>query len=480
MSKSVISVYSEPTVDLSELAETDFDEDTKHHGKSKRAIKKQSEHGRTYPIIEINNYKFHKEEIANVVLKTDGFLPEISVELQPTDGTFTSTRMPVDGDLVKLFIRSDSNVIKPIRCDFLIDKIHVENNSEEDTELNSAVISIKGKLNVPHIYDEVSFVKDDTSFNTLQEIATQLKLGFASNVSETNDKMPWLCSYSSRLDFIQNIIKYAWKGETSFFTAYVDVYYNLNFVDVEAQLQSLKEGDDAFLGQQDVAFKDTYDDDYGKTEATVTQKKLSNHSEMLSTNYSIVNYEPINNSATIAQNTGYTSSICFYDYSSNQMFSFDVNPLMTEGAAKDKITLRGAVGDDSYKDQKRVKFMGIQYTDNIHDMYNFAKIHNEMNRRELEKMQLRITLGIYNLNFIVMDPVPIDIYVGGQNGSVANELTKFDDEEEKRNAEGNRSFAQDKFYSGVYLLKSFELEYNRDKEIQETMILTRREWPTPY
>ena len=83
---------------------------------------------------------------------------------------------------------------------------------------------IEGKMNIPHIYDEVSQAYEGTSFEVLQEIAKELGLGFSSNVSTTDDKMRWVCPFKSKEKFVQEITDAAWSSPREFYTSFIDVY----------------------------------------------------------------------------------------------------------------------------------------------------------------------------------------------------------------------------------------------------------------
>ena len=96
--------------------------------------------------------------------------------------------------------------------------------------------SIQGIVDIPQIYlRKFTSYSKKTSFECLQEVAKECQLGFATNVSDSNDKMTWVNTGHQRLQFISEVVKNSYISDNSFLHCYIDYYYNLCYVDLEKE-----------------------------------------------------------------------------------------------------------------------------------------------------------------------------------------------------------------------------------------------------
>ncbi len=63
-----------------------------------------------------------------------------------------------------------------------------------------------------------------------------MNLGFSSNVRESNDEMTWINPNDTYKEFIKDITRYSWISEDSFIWTFIDFNYNLNYVDIQLEL----------------------------------------------------------------------------------------------------------------------------------------------------------------------------------------------------------------------------------------------------
>lgn len=475
MANNVIRSYFRPTIELEELSEPDGTHGTDGDEPAGKMV--QDDVGKTYPLLKANGTYFQPSDILSFELDTTGFIPTFSAKVQAGTQTFASLDAPVDGDIAQVFLKASSEVIKPIRIDFLITNIRTTKTSQED--MTGATMVIEGKMNIPHIYDEVSQAYDGTSFEVLQKIAKELGLGFSSNVSTTDDKMRWVCPFKSKDKFIQEITDAAWTSPREFYTSFIDVYYNLNFVEVNAQMQE----SEPFKGEVDDLFTKQYSD-VKVEEKMALEKRLSNHSQYKTTQYGIETYKPLNNASDLSRKYGYVYKLKFFDYSSMKPYEFAIEPLASDGAASEKMLMKGKPHDNSYLDQSKTNYLGVQYPDNMHEMYYYAKAHNMMNMVEIDKMNISVTLTMFNLNFIRYDSVPVSIFIGGGNQQDAERAMQLEDEK-VLSVDGSddpvvMKPVLDKFYSGTYVLKGYKIMFKQHERVKEEMILAKREWAKQY
>ncbi|MCK9417619.1 hypothetical protein M0Q97_13335, partial [Candidatus Dojkabacteria bacterium] len=193
-------------------------------------IKKLNDTTTNPPIVGTN---IDPKDIISVKLYNDKFLPEIELCCYDSNGILFNDLYPFDHDtLICLFVKSNSENTFPIRMDFMCTTF--ETIKSESRDIFKYVIH--GILNVDELHYNRYEAKRGTSYNILKEIALQLNLGWASNVSASDDEMCWINPQETYLHFIDEITKYSWISEDTFIWTFIDFYYNLNYIDIQAQL----------------------------------------------------------------------------------------------------------------------------------------------------------------------------------------------------------------------------------------------------
>ena len=88
---------------------------------------KVDELGLVYPMIRINDIVLARQNISAMTLSSNGFCPTISLSLVFEDTAFISKNMPKDGDMISLYIRTNTAAISYLRDDFIITSCNVSN-----------------------------------------------------------------------------------------------------------------------------------------------------------------------------------------------------------------------------------------------------------------------------------------------------------------------------------------------------------------
>jgi hypothetical protein len=465
-----------------------------------RDYKETKNVGTNFPYIEINNYVFNQDEILNFSIDYTGFLPKVSFKVFVKGKTFPSGAIPKDGDLASVFIRALNDTFKPIRNDYRITSV---TSKGADSEGMYGAYTINGELFVPHLYDEVVVSYKGTSYNVLKEIARELKLGFASNDTATADEQTWISPRTDYREYILSIADHAWKDEQSFFDVFIDVYYNLNFVNINNQFSEDTNVDLALL--TNLRITDTMGGETTEKQLTEltgqTSKILTNWPDYKGTPGFIHRYNVSNKSNQVSQAYGYKTYTQFFEQNSEQYWSIYVDPLNTEGAGGNKIILKGRTtkpgtpSEDYWKTQARHVWMGIQYTapeGNAHEKYNYAKLWNDRNNVELEKITINIDLERGNFNLYRGERIPLILFV---MNDIRHQTILNSPEQEQPDAM-YPSMILDRFYSGYYMIAGMSFSYSQDSPISSMgmpteenprnppgfihkVYLTRREWPTP-
>ena len=458
------------------------------------------------PFVKINDYFVSESELDSLTIDQRNFLPTITLQISFTNELFYSKDMPKDGDVISIMIRNKSDVLTPIRNDYVITSA-ISTGRATSSKLGQSM-TLFGELFVPGLKSYLGSASfRGTSMEVLKETARQLQLGFATNENETDDHQIWLIADTPN-EFIKDVTSKAWKNENSFFDCWIDIYYNLNFVNVQKQLLSAEDEVDigAALGNVD---KEWYWGSKTKdNEVAATPKVFSNYAGYRTTSFYVTNWKPTNRSSAITFEYGTSMNASFFEHLDNlypdpeakKYWNIEIAPDYDPEKVDSYILLRGRATYDasindgelaranySYVDlYKTAPWLGIQYTindpdadnlewsGNVHSNYMRAQVHNVINLVELDKLNVDINVQGTNMNIIKGDKIPVV-------------LIKKDPVEVKlAYKEAEQSSSLDFFYSGWYIVKGMTLNWQKTSvndsifsNYSQNFVLTRREWPTP-
>lgn len=478
---TIIKSILDPTIELDKIMFGDMDEGT--GDLDAKYLKTLGTLGMQYPFVMINSYIFKFKEIMKLVIDSTDFLPTVQIKLEMNvSGAFVSNGIPKDGDVVSIFINPRQDAFKPIRNDYLITSISSTHGSSEG---EGGILHIEGELRIPRLHDEPSVAIDGTSFETLKALALDLGLGFSTNEGDTDDKMVWHSGIDTYLDMIKHVAAHSWKDDNSFFKVFIDIYYNLNFVNVNTQFM---EDDNEFLtGVIDNITVGNHFGDFNKDTGQESPVVFTNHRSLNTTNFYIRNYNPINVGSSIANKYGYTYEPVFLEHNTLENWSIPVNPLVTPGAEEEKILLRGRPNEDFYKTHVQKQWLGIQYTNddhNVHGNYILSKAQNMINNMNTDKFNLKVEVNRINFNVFKYGRFPFIFFVQ-QDIIRAMQERKVDTEHDGGGyGEMGYDIAVDSFYTGWWLLKGFRISFARDNsdelnKFRQEFLLSRRELPLP-
>jgi hypothetical protein len=360
------------------------------------------------PFILINRFFIDRHNIAQFSIFNDEFLPRIKLKLSYKNSYFLYLYLPRKGDRVNFLMKSETSSFydideqkTEIRCDFIINSVNVSGHEyghmSEDNQ--SITIDIEGQLFIPKLFKKVSNVwKDKSSKDALKEICEELKIGFKTNFDETNDKMNWLCPMDTYYSMIQYIVQHAWIDDDSFFHAYIDIFYNLNFINVNDVLQekTTKE-EEKNMVVENVDFMDFYE---RAEELKISNKVLiTNFPTAKTTNYFIQNISFRNklDAATVYNGEGrgimwYNSDGIESEYKDKVIKSQELRePFYTN----DYDDLNAKVLDPIYEQN----FGGLEYQlpkHNVHKNYVKAKWNNFQKLQDFHLFEINCKLRMFN------------------------------------------------------------------------------------
>lgn len=334
------------------------------------------------PFIWFNDIQI--DTVEKFSLNSSDFLPTISIVFRDSYGYFDNLRFANDDDRVRVFIDSKSDLIRPIFLEFKILKF---------TKVEEGLFSMKGSLNVNKMYiTEIESYSNSTSFEVLRRVSEQSGLGFSTNVSNTDDSMTWV-NYGNRgMEFCRDVIKRSYRNESSFMWGFVDFYYNLNFIDIETQLNW------NISNQFGIA---TTDLDHIQAQLKLSDDEsasmvyLSNDSSSHGSSNFFESYRIFNNSTRKSIDKGYRSRVKYYDWKSKDFLIFE-----TESIKSNDINSLILKSDDSefLQDNVRHFWEGKMISNNVHSNYLYTNRQNETNINELQKIGMTIVLPVPNYN----------------------------------------------------------------------------------
>lgn len=436
--------------------------------------------------ISLNGFNLGKGDVQYCIFDNTKKYPTLTLRIAPNQTQFVAFALPKDGDIISLFYRSTIKELKPIRCDFVVSNCYLEGGESW---------IIYGVLNVPNFFNDSSFVINSTSLNTVKETSKKLKLGFATNETDTKDTQKWICANKPIDIFLDEVTQHSWKDETSFFDTYIDMYYILNYVNVWELLTNEKEKNvntgiykfRSFIESNKELImyqKDQEDEDeiLGFETPIVLNNWVSN---IVRENF-ISNIRILNQSSRISLENGYKRFVHFYDYTLNEKLEVPTQSITSKDATKDYILFRGKLGDKSYKSQNRHTWGGISYNlpdHNTHEFYKIAKEHNHQNIKEIDKFSIEVTLDAVNFNIYRYMVIPVIIYEYGEDvRKFLEDRTNFSSLEVGEIPMSNTPFMINQQLSGFYIVKGFYIDYEggvniNEPVVKQRLILTRTEHP---
>lgn len=460
--------------------------------------------GNDYPIIRINDMVLGKDDIQSMLISSRGFLPTIELSLKFANTALISKNMPKDGDMISVFVRTNTSAINYLRNDFIIN--HVDSNVSSKSANNT--VFLRGELFIEGFTsNNNTFGIIGTSKDVMKEIAKKFKMGFAYNdADDMDDLQNWLCCFSSPQVFIEDVTRHSWKNNMSFFKSWVDLYYNLCFVNVNKFLSSDENPEDEIdltFFSSTVALNSLTSSNDKPDDAKPFLKVFSNFDSFKGSSFYISKWHPVNRSNSLS--SGYSNIIHSFTHNQNVYIenkdncedTLIVNPVYDTSKLDSYIILRGRAKYDENanpdNEQARVNYSmqntyinhiwsGVEYkmdkdensssnntwSGNVHHNYHNAAYQNEINDIELNKLYIEVVCDGLCLQVMRGERVPV--------------FLKYNTPLDKNISPDDPGF--NRFYSGYYIVDSIEYKYNGKvktgySSFSTIMSLKRREWPTP-
>lgn len=482
-----ILTITEPTIQLDEFEFESFKEEKGDNKVSK------SYGFDGIPYVMINDYIFKDEDIRSLEVRIEGIIPTIELTIIDTEAQFGVDTFPRDGDVINLRIASrQEDQYKDIRIDFDIDRVDSPKKETFQHGLGGAKYSFSGKMKVPGLYaEECKSYGTGTSLDHLENIANDLGLGLATNIDSADDEMNLLLAYEPVVETIQDLVKHSYVSDESFQTVGIDQYYYLNYVDMNALLDSENDfEEDSILNLIENFNEEVGDED--NTNLIKAKLLLTNHQRFESTNSHILKYSLNNKAGSKVKKNGYKRVLQFFEDDSEEgLVSFDIEPISSSQMRDIEEPLKGRRDEERYKSEVKYKYMGRKDSDpdtsNTHLNYTFSEIHNKQNLEELDKLSLTVELPAFNPSLHRFQKIPVVIFNASNRQIGADKQLKENQSKGGFDTIGNTDedselsdgTSMDSFLSGFYVIGSIVYRYSaKTQKISQELTLLRREWPS--
>ena len=175
------------------------------------------------PLIKINNVVVPFNDVVSFELSSIGLLPQLSICVNDKFNLIKSLDQPKGDNLIQIQIlpRFDG-AYKKINMNFFIGRV----------EMVGSKIYVEGIYKVPELYNsQLKSFGELTTYEYIEQIANETKLGLASNINATDDKRYIYCNNINYVDSIQREVKFG-GNETIILDAWIDYWNYINIVDI--------------------------------------------------------------------------------------------------------------------------------------------------------------------------------------------------------------------------------------------------------
>lgn len=384
-------------------------------------------------------YSYQFDSIVSMNLESKSLLPTCKVIFNDQLNFISDKAYPLDNTIFTIFLNSRTPSLKSIKMDF---KILKHRKLDDNSHM------FEGICNIDEMFvEEDKSYPNSTSFKCLKDYAKNIGLGFNSNINDSSDPMTWICPNGmSGKEFIKSVIDKSYSSDKSFMWAYIDFYYNLNYIDIQEALE-------IDISDQ-IGVKNTGLEKINKLESLGEETQeliLTNDHSMSESNTYFTKWKITNRSTETSLRMGYKQKVEFYDLLKKNYSIFDIDSQVTDG----KVVLKSAPQDmDFYKKNVRSKWTGRLDRDNQHENYNYSPIQNQLNIEEVQKIGISITLNKPNYNLFRFQKINI-LFSNNVATPTASHLNKR--------------------LSGEWLIIDISFTYNLDEGLKERISLVRRD-----
>ena len=414
-----------------------------------------------YPLIIIDGVQVENKNIKTLKLFNTKMFPELELTFADPTSELLMKKYPVDDTILSLYKQSTSSTLMDIKMDFKITEFKMINGVSGD----QVTLKIKAILNIDDLYLYNFESYKDTSYNVLDILSKDMKLGFASNIDNSNDDMIWINPGLFRQDFLREIISHSYIDDDTYLFGYVDFYYNFNYVDINKQLNS-DISDQNNIGDSEKITSDIKEDP--------TPLILSNNKNNESTNMFIDKYTIDQDSTKINIENGYRFRFSEYDVIADKYNSYVLDSIT--GDDENGIVLKGnpfLKTNKLFEESINGDFFGRIDTNIVHKNYLHSQVQNRNNLKYLQKLKMTISLKKPNYGLYRFQKVLLELYNFGKMEDSNDQSGEKDENKEYDSKIIHR-------LSGEWLITAINYTFSKEEGNTQEITLVKRELTNLY
>ena len=187
------------------------------------------------PLIMINTTIIDFDSIHYFNLKSEGTLPELVMTVEDKYELMTNIDKPSQDNEVRVqIIPRFDNAYKKVDLTFFI----------TDISIIGSMVRLVCTYKVPAlISSQFKSLGEIDTYTLFKTIATETKLGFATNIAQQSDNRYVYCNNKSYFDLMNDEIEYANASE-HIMDYWIDLWDNINLVDIKERYETIDSDDD--------------------------------------------------------------------------------------------------------------------------------------------------------------------------------------------------------------------------------------------
>lgn len=352
---------------------------------------------KNYPTVYYYGIELQPQTVKKLIIDTNKFLPLCYIAVLDTNKVLSDIGFPTDNAKISIVLPSNHDALANIFMDFKIQKYEIELVRGSTVKK----IHMWGICNVENLLiPEYKSYPKISSYDLLNNVAQDSGLGFMSNCSSSSDSMTWLNPGIHNYEFLQDTANKAWVGDSGFIWSFVDLFYNINYINVETALsediKNIKWVNTSIVNNNLIT---------NTQNNQIISPILTNESSQKGSNTYFSGEKILNQSTDISLKRGYLRNVYFYDIDGNwskkggAYKKYGLDTITSTGSSNNSIFLKGEPGStDFYTKNITNHYLDKIDTSNMFSDFLWAKLQNSENLIDLQKITLQITLSTPNFN----------------------------------------------------------------------------------
>lgn len=427
------------------LTNSSITESGQYYRDNQAEIQQSLVYGIHAPLIMINNIVIDFDEVLEFSLKSVGPMPTVSMIVRDRFNLINTLDNPnLDNEIRIQIIPKFDNAYKKINLSFYISNIKISNG----------IITLTGLYKIPKFTSSQFKAFGNISMYSLcEEISKETGLGFASNVSNTNDDRYVYCDNKSYMEILSREIVHSstYNGSTDLnstklcvFDWWIDMWNNLNLVDIYERYNTIDSDEDMqiWISNQSHSIKE---DDVIKPIKSIAT--ISNHPSLKTTELYASKLDTKNHTGALLNN------------GTDKLFSIYFD---NKHEYIDEMIMDGDVKKDIYT---KYEYLGEVYGD-----YNYLmaeKIRTSFIQK-INSESLEVTLHFPLLGLIRGNKVNVIKYINdsmleSKTNHLKNDhiINNIDTNIPINIDESDQDFKIDKSISGQYLITATNIQFSK-------------------